>query len=547
MGYPFSSPMMRRFLAAFAVALFTFLLMGYLWWGRFQFHHRFFVILVYLACIGLVLASHLYFGDSWKRLGIRRDNLRPAGREWAVVTLLLVVPVVAAGLIWGHFQLQPWKKVVAYFLWALLQQHLIQNFLRSRSHDLLSGWFPPRWIPATSAVLAATLFALLHLPNSLFVLLSLLGALVWCSLFNRHPNLYLAAASHFVLAFLLILFFKQGPLQGLAVGKPGHRFEGYGRGVRVAAGYSATGEPRIATLPSADRGVRARVRIFDVRGKRLREWVAFPRLDFSGVIAVGELGFGPGDEIAVAAGPGPSNPARIRIFNLGGHLLRQFRVPDWDFGFGAWIAIGCGSLFVCPGPAPGAPQRVREYAPGGERLADWNFSKLDLINGLRAVALCAPREERVPGRQQGDLLLWGSEMSVNPSTLVLASRSGAILKSWKTLPTTFGLNVTPLRLEEGREAIAVAPGATAGYPAWVRVFTPEARLIHEFVGESGPESCGGTLAAVDVDGDGIDELVVGDGTGSDHPFRVRLFRLDGRLLYHWNAYRNSGAASHSHP
>ena len=81
-------------------------------------------------------------------------------------------------------------------------------------------------------------------------------------------------------------------------GSPGKRFEYYGEGVRVAAGYGKSGEPMVGTLPGPDQGRPSQLRLFDANGQLLREWVAFPEYDFSGELAMGDLiPTMPGDEI----------------------------------------------------------------------------------------------------------------------------------------------------------------------------------------------------------------------------------------------------------
>jgi hypothetical protein len=41
---------------------------------------------------------------------------------------------------------------------------------------------------------------------------------------------------------------------------------------------------------------------------------------------------------------------------------------------------------------------------------------------------------------------------------------------------------------------------------------------------------------VDIDGDGLDEVVLGEGIGPGRPSRVRIYRLDRQVVADWEAY-----------
>ncbi|MFZ0428854.1 MAG: hypothetical protein WAO20_12120, partial [Acidobacteriota bacterium] len=373
-----------------------------------------------------------------------------------------------------------------------------------------------------------------HYPSPLLVLLTFAGGLTWCLLFQRVPSLPGAWLSHAVLGSLLVLFFKQGGLDEFQVGLPGHRFESYGDGVQVAGGYNARGEPLVVTLPGPDRGHRSLVRVFDSRGKQQSEWVAFPEFDFSGRLAVGDLGFGPGDEVVVVPGPAPGNPPRVRIFDRQGLNLSEFTAADLPQNYGASVSIHCGVLYVSAGPGPNAPARICSYSPHGERLRTWDLDgRTGFVNGIDGIGFgksCASGAE-------SDLVVWGTEISVNSSSVFLFRKDGTF-ETFDALPTTFGLHLVPLRIQHDAAAVAVAPGPLIGYPPWIRVYLRGRKwtLMHEFVPSGGKDGAGANLGAVDVDGDGQDELILGEGAAPGQPPVVRIFRLNGTLLDQWRAY-----------
>ncbi len=534
----------KKLFSLVSLILFSTLIMGYLWWGKFQYHHVYLLFVAYVGGVVVVVVNHLYHRDTFKRLGLRYDNFWRAARWYGGLTLAWGVIISALGLWKGNVRLDRWSDVYLYFPWAIIQQYVLQNFLRLRSEDLFGSAKAPSSVgrgSMGSVLLAVTLFAVYHLPNYPLITLTVIGGLFWCFLFVRIPNLFWAWLSQAFLTTIFLLFFKYGVVKQFQVGSPGYRYEFYGSGVKVTAGYNAENNPVIATLPGSDRGTKALVRIFTIEGCKLAEWDAFQELDFSGEISMGDLGFGPGDELAITPGPGPYNPPLVRVFDLKGNLLKEFRPDDLDHGYGAWVSIYCRRLYICPGPGPGRPQQVFEFNPEGRLLRKWEFSDLDLVNGIRVAALCSdnsPGEKlSFPHRQQRhSLLLWASDISVNPSTVFLYDTVEDSDRSFETLPTTFGVNTTLIKLAGNRLGIGVAPGPLQGYPPLIKIFDFKGEKLHDFFAFDDPNSCGSNIAAVDIDGDGEDELVLGEGIGPDRPSQVRIYRLNGQLVAGWKAY-----------
>jgi hypothetical protein len=331
-----------------------------------------------------------------------------------------------------------------------------------------------------------------------------------------------------------MLFFKHGALNQFEVGRAGYRFDLYGSGVKVAAGYDRNGAPLVATLPGPDRGVLAEVRRFTADGRLLAKWIAFPEFGFSGEIAVGDLGFGPGDEIAVTPGPGRENPPIIRVFDDAGVLLRELRPLGLSNGYGASVAIHRRLLYVSPGPGPSAPQTVLVLRANGQQIGTYSFSQLGLVNGIRAIGYGGAGSSELP---EG-LLLWGSPISVNSSRVYVYRLSDRSLRSVETIGTTFGANLTLLAVAQRGPGFAVAAGPLCGYPPLVGLFTLEGTRVEQFVAPDASSACGANVAAVDLDGDGREELVIGEGVGPARPALVRICRQDGKQIGRWQAYRD---------
>src|SRR5690606_8748233 len=137
---------MRRLVALFSLALFSLLILLYLWWGRFQHFHDLFLAGVYFTSVLLVIGNHLYYRDVRSRLGFRLDNLRQASYLFGGLTAAGLIAIILAGWQWGSFHFKGWKYIGIYIAWAAVQQYLIQNFLRLRSENL----FAPAVLTASS-------------------------------------------------------------------------------------------------------------------------------------------------------------------------------------------------------------------------------------------------------------------------------------------------------------------------------------------------------------------------------------------------------------
>ncbi len=96
-------------------------------------------------------------------------------------------------------------------LWALFQQYSLNGFINRRAQLVFGKG-------TTSVVLVALVFGILHLPNPLLALVTLVGGLIWAVAYQRQPNLLALALSHAIVSLTMALTISPRLLNSLRVG-----------------------------------------------------------------------------------------------------------------------------------------------------------------------------------------------------------------------------------------------------------------------------------------------------------------------------------------
>lgn len=166
-----------------------------------------------LLAVSLMVLSHRERGESLRDLGFRTDNFFAACRLLLLPTGLAVIVIVAAGWFMNE-SLFPGRFRVRFFwlpLWALFQQYSLNGFINRRAQIAMGKG-------AKSIIVVAIVFCLLHLPNPVFAIVTLLGGFVWAAAYQKQPNLFALALSHAAVSMAIALSVSPGLLYGLRVG-----------------------------------------------------------------------------------------------------------------------------------------------------------------------------------------------------------------------------------------------------------------------------------------------------------------------------------------
>jgi len=159
--------------------------------------------LIGIATFCWIVVSTLRSQATADSLGLRLSGIRRS--LWIVCTALLF----AALVIWIASRMHTLhvvlfhgfaveSSVLAYMLWALVQQFILQDFFLVRLLRLL----PTR---IAAVIVSAALFAIAHFPNSFLVVVTLIWGIAACTLFLRYRNLYSLGVAHGIMGLCLAI------------------------------------------------------------------------------------------------------------------------------------------------------------------------------------------------------------------------------------------------------------------------------------------------------------------------------------------------------
>jgi membrane protease YdiL (CAAX protease family) len=160
------------------------------------------------AVVGLSILRAAKTGE-W---GAKGSAFLPALARSAALTAAGGLGIYVAGLQLGtwHTRDDVWGNLAALIPWALGQQFALHTvFLREAQVTFSRG--AGIWI-------AALMFAALHLPNPFLTVMTGAGALAWCWIYDRYPNLLPMALSHALLTLAILYAFDDAVTGRLRVG-----------------------------------------------------------------------------------------------------------------------------------------------------------------------------------------------------------------------------------------------------------------------------------------------------------------------------------------
>ena len=158
--------------------------------------------------LGLGIWRAVRSGD-W---GVSPSAFLPALWQAAALTVTAALAIYVAGSRLGtwHVRNDAWTSLALLIPWGFGQQFALHTvFLREAQATIGKK---------AGIILAAALFAALHLPNPFLSAMTFAGALAWCWIYDRHPNLLPLALSHALLTLAILCAFDEALTGHLRVG-----------------------------------------------------------------------------------------------------------------------------------------------------------------------------------------------------------------------------------------------------------------------------------------------------------------------------------------
>ena len=162
-----------------------------------------------IAVIAALAVWHSVNTGQW---GFRGSALLPGLRAAALITVPAVLAIVAAGVWLGtlHDRRDFLGSLGALVVWGGAQQWVLQTVVLQEAQRATSQ--------RAGILLAATLFAVVHLPNPFLTPITFAGGLAWCAIYTRYPNVLPLAISHGLGTLAILYAFNEGITGRLRIG-----------------------------------------------------------------------------------------------------------------------------------------------------------------------------------------------------------------------------------------------------------------------------------------------------------------------------------------
>jgi hypothetical protein len=169
---------------------------------------------LWMAILGVMLLSHIFHREGYRKVGFGRCHLRyqmiEIGYPIALAGLLTTACGVAMHTIRPIGLGGAGLALAAYIPWGLLQQYILNGYFLNRFDALFST--------RAASLAAATLFCLAHTPNWFLMPATMVGGYYSTLVYRQQRCLYVLGLAHALVGFLIFLVVPDSITHHLRVG-----------------------------------------------------------------------------------------------------------------------------------------------------------------------------------------------------------------------------------------------------------------------------------------------------------------------------------------
>ncbi len=251
--------------------------------------------------------------------------------------------------------------------------------------------------------------------------------------------------------------------------------------------------------------------------------------------------------IVVGAGPYWKNDGLVKVINYDNSIGAEFTAHAYKYGVnvaaGDIDGDGIDEIITAPGYGYYNPAEIRVFDKDGNELAGMGITAYPYKYG----AYIASADFDGDGRYE--VVTGAGAGYANPAEVKVFVNDGAGFTDsgidFLAYGTTYGVRVAAGDIDgDGIPEIITAPGPGRRNRGVIRIWKVdtsagtgqwEAVLLREFTAESRYRASV-TLACADINGDGVDEIITGGGPYWNSPDKVKLFGEYGELLLQFRTY-----------
>jgi membrane protease YdiL (CAAX protease family) len=161
---------------------------------------------------GIIVMATVLHDLKHREWGFSPRALMPGLARTLPITLVLGVAILGVGAAMGtlHDRRDFLGSLWPLIIWGGAQHWVLQTVVLRESQRATSR--------RTGIVVAAALFGVIHLPNPFLAPVTFAAGLLWCWLYDRHPNIFPLALSHALGTLAVVYAFDQDITGRLRIG-----------------------------------------------------------------------------------------------------------------------------------------------------------------------------------------------------------------------------------------------------------------------------------------------------------------------------------------